>query len=75
MDISNLTDEELEAARQALNAEINKRKESERKLAKEELARLLDRVNELQYKLGFEISCRDDDGDWISCATDFELEL
>ena len=73
MDFSKLTDEELENARKIVNGEINKRKQVEKELAREELEKLLGRVNELQYKYDFEISCEEDDGSWISSASDFEL--
>jgi hypothetical protein len=72
---TNLTDKELEEMKNALNTEINRRKEVEKELAREELAELLDRINELQYKYGFEISCEEDDGSWISSASEFQLSL
>jgi hypothetical protein len=73
MDFSKLTDEELENARKIVNAEINKRKQVEKDLARKELEKLLGRVNELQYKYDFEISCEDYDGSWIESASDFAL--
>lgn len=75
LDVENLTDEELENIRKTLTAEISRRREIEKELAREELENLLDRVNELQYTYGFEISCADCDGSWISCATEFQLSL
>lgn len=74
MDFSKLTDEELEKAKEIVNAEINKRYREERERAREELEKLLGRVNELQDKYGFEISCVDEyDGSWIDSASDFAL--
>lgn len=58
---TDLTDKELE--------------EIEKDLARGELAELLDRVNELQYKYGFEISCEECDGSWISSVSGFQLSL
>ena len=75
LDFENLTDEELENIRRTLTAEISRRREIEKELAGGELAKLLDRVNELQYKYGFEISCEEDDGSWISSASEFQLVL
>ena len=73
MDFSKLTDEELENARKIVMAEINKRKEVEKELAREELIKLLNRVNELQDKYDFEITCEDDDEYYISSVSNFEL--
>lgn len=70
MDFSKLTNEELEKAREIVNAEINKRY----KEAKEELEKLLDRVNELQNEYNFEISCDDEYSSCRISASDFELE-
>lgn len=75
LDFTDLTDKELEEMRSALNTEINRRKEIEKDLARGELAKLLDRVNELQYKYGFEISCEEADGSWISSVSEFQLSL
>jgi hypothetical protein len=75
MDFTNLTDEELEQAREIVNAEITKRYMKEKEEHKEELIKLLNRVNELQDKYCFEISCDDDDnGCWASSASNFKLE-
>lgn len=74
MDFSKLTDEELENARTIVNAEINKRYKAEREKCEEELEKLLDRVNELQDKYGFEISCVDEYDDCRISASDFELD-
>lgn len=73
MNFSELTDEELKQAMNALHAEINKRKEEEKEKYRAELKKLLGRVNELQYKYDFEISCEDYSGDWISSASNFAL--
>lgn len=73
MDFSKLTDEELEKAKEIVNAEINKRYKEEKEQARKELEKLLGRVNELQYKYDFEISCEDYDGSWIESASDFAL--
>ena len=74
MDFSKLTDEELEQARTIVNAEINKRYKEEKERAREELIKLLKRVNELQDKYDFEICCEEDNyGDWIESASDFKL--
>lgn len=73
MNFSDLTMAELEKTKDALNAEINKRKQVEKGLAREELEKLLGRVNELQYKYDFEISCEEYDGNWISSALNFKL--
>jgi hypothetical protein len=70
---ASLTDEELENFRKAINGEISRRKEIERELAKEEFAKLINRINELQYKYDFVISCEEDDGSWISSASDFSF--
>ena len=72
LDFENLTDEELENIRKTLTAEISRRREIEKELAREELAKLLDRVNELQYTYGFEISCKEYDGSYISSALEFQ---
>lgn len=69
---TDLTDKELEEMRNALNTEVNRRKEE---LARGELAKLLDRVNELQYKYDFKISCEECDGSWISSVSGFQLSL
>ena len=74
MNFSDLTDVELEKTKNALNAEINKRKEVEREKCMAELECLLYRVNELQDEYGFRISCEDYSGDWISSVSNFELE-
>lgn len=73
MDFSKLTEEELQATRDALNEEIDRRREAEREQAREELGALLNRVIELQDMYGFVISCEDDCGDWISSADNFVL--
>jgi hypothetical protein len=75
LNFENLTDEELENIRKTLTAEISRRREIEKELASEELENLLDRINELQYTYGFEISCREYDGSWISSASEFTLTL
>ena len=75
LDFENLTDEELENIRRTLTAEISRRREIEKELAGEELAKLLARVNELQYTYGFEISCEEYDGSYISSASEFQLVL
>lgn len=75
LDFENLTDEELENIRKTLTAEISRRREIEKELAREELEKLIDRVNELQYKYDFKISCEEADGCWISSASEFELTL
>jgi len=75
MDFSNFTNEELEQAREIVNAEINKRYKEEKEKRAEELIKLLNRVNELQDKYCFEISCSDDEnGYWTSSASNFKLE-
>lgn len=73
MDFSKLTEEELEEARDALNEEIGRRRAKEREQAREELGKLLNRVIELQDMYGFEISCEDDCGSWISSVDNFVL--
>lgn len=73
MDFSKLTEEELQATRDAINEEIGRRRAIEREKHREELKELLNRVNELQDMYGFEISCEDDCGDWISSADNFVL--
>jgi hypothetical protein len=73
MDFSKLTDEELKEIRSTLNAEIGRREEIERQNVKTELKCLLERVNELQDEYDFEISCKDDDCDWIPSASNFVL--
>jgi hypothetical protein len=73
MDFSKLTEEELQATRDALNEEIGRRREIEREQAREELGKLLNRVIELQDIYGFEIACEDDCGSWISSADNFVL--
>lgn len=75
LDFENLTDEELENIRKTLTAEISRRREIEKELAREELEKLIDRVNELQYKYDFEISCEECDGSWVTSASEFELTL
>ena len=59
MDFSKMTDAELRELNKALATEITKRKEVEKDLAREELKKLLDRVNELQEEYDFQISCCD----------------
>lgn len=74
MNFSDLTDVELEEAKNVLNEEINKRYKEGKEKHKEELIKLLNRINELQDKYDFEISCEDDyDSSWISSAVNFEL--
>lgn len=73
MDFSKMTDAELSELNKVLDAEITKRREVEKELAIEELKKLLDRVNELQNKYNFEISCCDVYDDWIDSAHDFEF--
>jgi hypothetical protein len=69
-----LTIEELEKARDLLSAEINKRKEEEREEHKAELKKLLNRINELQSKWDFEISCFDvENGYCTTSVSDFML--
>lgn len=74
MNFSDLTMAELEKTKDALNAEIYKRKEIEKRGAKTELECLLERINKLQDEYGFKISCEDYSGDWMSDALNFELE-
>lgn len=74
LDFKNLTDEELENIRKTLTAEISRR-EIEKELAREELEKLIDRVNELQYRYGFEISCEECDGSWVTSVSEFQLVL
>jgi hypothetical protein len=74
MDFSKLTNEELEKAKEIVNAEINKRHKEEKEERREELEKLLNRVNELQDKYDFEIDCEDDDGYWVSSVSNFELK-
>jgi hypothetical protein len=73
MDFSKLTEEELQATRDAINEEIGRRREIERNQAREELGELLNRVIELQDMYGFVIACEDDCGSWISSADNFAL--
>lgn len=73
MDFSKLTEEELQATRDALNEEIGRRREIEREQAREELGELLNRIIELQDMYGFVIGCEDDCGSWISSADNFVL--
>ena len=74
MDFSKLTIKELEETKNALNAEINKKREEEREQARKELENLLNRINELQDEYDFQISCEYLCEDWISSASNFKLE-
>lgn len=73
MDFSSLTTAELERVRTELIKEFNKRKDKERDVHKEELVILLKRVNELQEKYDFQIGCRNELYEWVSSATELEL--
>lgn len=74
MNFSDLTMAELVEARSTLNAEIDRRKEIEKRGAKVELECLLERINKLQDEYGFEISCDDENGYWTSSVSNFKLE-
>lgn len=73
MDFTRLTDEELEKAKESVIAEIDRRKEVEKELAIEELEKLLERVNELQNKYDFKITCLDSNGCYELHCYHFEL--
>ena len=73
MDFSSLTTAELEKVRTELIKEFNKRNDKEREVHKEELVILLKRVNKLQEKYDFQIGCRNELHEWVSSATELEL--
>lgn len=73
MDFTRLTDEELEKAKESVIAEMDRRKEVEKELAIEELEKLLERVNELQNKYNFKITCLDSNGCYELHCYHFEL--
>ena len=73
IDFTKLTDAELEKINKKLKAEIDRRKKIEEELAREELKKLLDRLNELQEKYDVIISCRDNEGDYIFDANSFMI--
>jgi DNA mismatch repair ATPase MutS len=71
MDFSRMTDAELRKINEELTTEITRRAEIEKELAREELEKLLNRVNELQEKYDFEIECYDVCDNWVDYAHDF----
>jgi DNA mismatch repair ATPase MutS len=71
MDFSRMTDAELRKINEELTTEITRRAEIEKELAREELEKLLNRVNELQEKYDFEIECYDIYDNWVDYAHDF----
>lgn len=75
VDFSNLTDEELEEMKDKIIKEVSVRRAKEREQVREELKKMLIRINELQDMYDFEISCTDEyDGCRVSSAIEFELE-
>ena len=68
-----MTDAELRELNKAVSTEVTKRKEAEKELAREELIKLLDRVNELQEQYDFEIACYDLYSEWVDGAHSFEF--